>query len=230
MDTFNGFPQDLFDFLGELSKNNNREWFNANKDRYRESVVEPVTMFIIGMGKHLPEISKGFIADPRPSGGSMFRIYRDIRFSKDKRPYKENIGCQFRHVAGKDAHAPGFYVHIEPGNILVGGGIWTPPAAVLDKIRSAIAGNPKAWEKVITCKKMKQGFFDIKGESLKRAPAGYDPNHPFIKDLKRKSFFWMHSVKPSLATKPEFVEITHDAFKGVSPLMRFITDSLGLTF
>jgi len=230
METFTGFPKDLFDFLEELSENNTRQWFNANRGRYQESIVEPMTMFIIEMGKRLQGISTFFIADPRPSGGSMFRIYRDIRFSRDKRPYKENVGCQFRHVAAKDVHAPGFYVHMEPGEVFAGGGIWKPPSSVLDKIRTAIVENPKQWEQVITVTKEKKGFLDIEGERLKRAPVGYDPNHPFIGDIKRKSFFWMHSVKPSPAVKSEFIEIVHDAFQGASPLMKFITDSLELGF
>jgi uncharacterized protein (TIGR02453 family) len=230
MNPFTGFPKDMFDFLDDLSKNNNRQWFNANKDRYQESVVEPVIGFIMEMGKRLQNISTSFVADPRPSGGSMFRIYRDTRFSNDKRPYKENVGCQFRHVAGKSAHAPGFYVHLQPSEVFVGGGIWAPPTPVLNKIRTAIVDHPGKWKKVITGKKVKEGFYDIEAESLKRAPAGYDPDHPYIEDIRRKSFFLMHSVKPSLVTKPDFIEITEDSFKGASPLMKFITDALGLAF
>ncbi|MEE4310347.1 MAG: DUF2461 domain-containing protein, partial [candidate division KSB1 bacterium] len=108
MNEFNAFPNDLFVFLNDLAANNNREWFNANKERYKQSVLEPMRTFIIAMGERLPSISMNFTADPRSNGGSMFRIYRDVRFSKDKRPYKENVGCQFRHIAGKSAHAPGF--------------------------------------------------------------------------------------------------------------------------
>jgi len=230
METFTGFPKDLFDFLEELSENNTRQWFQANRERYRESIVEPMTMFIIEMGKRLQGISTFFIADPRPSGGSMFRIYRDTRFSKDKRPYKENVGCQFRHTAGADVHAPGFYVHMEPGEVFAGGGIWKPPSPVLDRIRTAIAENPKKWEQMITVTKEKKGFLDIEGERLKRPPVGYDPNHPLIEDIKRKSFFSMQNIEPTLALKPEFIEITCDIFKGASPLMKFITDSVGLGF
>ncbi|WP_434111361.1 TIGR02453 family protein [Methylocaldum sp. GT1TLB] len=112
---FVGFPEDLFRFLEELSMNNNREWFTANKRRYQTSVVAPVSDFIQAMGERLNRISPHFTADPRPNGGSMFRIYRDTRFSHDKRPYKENVGCHFRHVTGKSAHALGFYLHLQPG-------------------------------------------------------------------------------------------------------------------
>jgi uncharacterized protein (TIGR02453 family) len=227
MNSFPGFPKDLFRFLNDLSKNNNRDWFNENKDRYQKSVVFPVKDFIVAMGGELPKISRNFVADPRTNGGSMFRIYRDIRFSKDKRPYKDNVGCQFRHVAGKTAHAPGFYVHLQPGIVFVGGGIWKPPNPVLDKIRSAIVEQPDKWSKVIKGSKF---FSTIEGDQLKRPPRGYDADHPFIEDLKRKSFFLKHDVKPSLITKPEFMDETLLAFRQASPLMKFITNAMDLSF
>ena len=230
MNSFPGFPQDLFGFLDELSGNNNREWFAANKDRYETSVVSPVCDFILAMGQRLHKISKSFVADPRPNGGSMFRIYRDTRFSKDKRPYKENVGCQFRHVAGKSAHAPGFYVHLQPGDIFVGGGIWAPPNPVLEKIRTAIVDRPGNWEKVLDSVQEGKGLFSMEGEQLKRPPAGYDADHGFIEDIKRKSFFVMRDVEPSLVIKPEFIDVTEEAFIKAAPLVEFITHALGLSF
>ena len=195
MNSFPGFPNDLFRFLNDLSKNNNRDWFNENKDRYQKSIVLPVKDFIVVMGERLHKISRSFMADPRTNGGSMFRIYRDIRFSKDKRPYKENVGCQFRHIAGKTVHAPGFYVHIQPGNVFVGGGIWKPPNPVLDKIRTAIVEQSDKWSEIT---KRTKYFPTIEGDQLKRPPRGYDADHPHIEDLKRKSFFLKHNVEPFL--------------------------------
>ena len=104
----------LFDFLRALRANNERPWFEANKARYREEVRDPMLDFIAAFAGPLAEISPHFRADPRPNGGSLFRIYRDTRFSKDKTPYKTNVGAHFRHAAGRDAHAPGFYLHLEP--------------------------------------------------------------------------------------------------------------------
>lgn len=227
---FSGFPKDLFRFLEDLSENNNREWFNNNKDRYKESVVAPVGSFISAMGERLNKISDSFIADPRPNVGSMFRIYRDTRFSKDKSPYKENVGCQFRHVAGKTAHAPGFYVHLQPGNIFIGAGVWTPPNPVLDKIRTAIVEQPKRWSKVANNKNLIKTFGQIVGEQLKRPPRGYDVNHSFVEDLKRKSFFLKHSVKPLHILKPEFINETEKIFMDAVPLMAFVTSAIGLPF
>lgn len=226
---FSGFPEDLLMFLQDLSKNNNRQWFKANKERYRESVVAPVIDFINVIGERLYKISDSFIADPRLNGGSMFRIYRDTRFSKDKRPYKENIGCQFRHIAGKNAHAPGFYVHIQPENVFVGGGIWAPPNPVLNKIRTAIVEQTKNWSKIIKSVKM-MGDFSLEGERLKLAPRGYDVNHPFIDDIKRKSFFLKRNVDPTIIVKHEFLDKTEQAFNDAAPLLKFITNAMGLTF
>src|SRR5918992_310398 len=139
------FGEDTFAFLRELKRNNDRDWFNANKDRYEGSVKEPFLQFINDVGPALRKVSRNLVADPRPVGGSMFRIYRDVRFSKDKSPYKTHAGIHFRHAFGKDAHAPGFYLHLEPGGSFAGVGIWRGGPATLGKIRDAIVDDPDAW-------------------------------------------------------------------------------------
>ena len=116
----------LFDFLRDLRDNNDREWFAANKGRYVTDVRDPMLGFIADFAAPLAEISPHFVADPRANGGSLFRIYRDTRFSRDKTPYKTNVGAHFRHAAGKDAHAPGFYLHLEPGMCFAACGVWRP--------------------------------------------------------------------------------------------------------
>lgn len=227
---FTGFPEDLFRFLEELTVNNNREWFNANKRRYQQSVVAPVGEFICAMGEHLYRISTNFVADPRGNGGSMFRIYRDTRFSRDKRPYKENVGCHFRHVAGKSAHAPGFYLHLQSKNVFVGAGIWRPPNPVLNNIRTAIVERPDSWEKVVRDRKLVKRFGRIEGERLKRPPRGYDADHPLVEDLKRKSFFLKQPLDDSLALTPKFINEVVQAYIAAAPLIRFITTALELPF
>jgi uncharacterized protein (TIGR02453 family) len=156
MTKFQGFPKDFFNFFEELKNNNNRDWFNANKGRYRETVVEPMCEFISAIGPRLHAISPYYTADPRPHGGSMFRIYRDTRFSKDKTPYKTHAACHFRHQAGRDAHVPGFYVHIATDGISLGAGIWRPPSKQLGQIREFIADNPSAWEKLVRSSPVKR--------------------------------------------------------------------------
>ena len=227
---FSGFPEDLFRFLEELSMNNNREWFTANKRRYQTSVVTPVSDFIQAMGARLNRISPHFTADPRPNGGSMFRIYRDTRFSRDKRPYKENVGCHFRHAADKSAHALGFYLHLQPGEVFAGAGIWLPPGPALDKIRSAIAEQPNRWSKVVGDKRLVRRFGEIEGDSLKRPPAGFAADHPFMADLKRKSFFVRQSLGDAAALTPKCIDEVAESYADAKPLMRFVAAALDLPF
>lgn len=227
---FNGFPEDLFRFLEDLAVNNNREWFNANKPRYEQSVVEPVIEFISVMGERLEGISENFVADTRRNGGSMFRIYRDTRFSRDKSPYKENVGCHFRHIAGKNAHAPGFYLHLQPGNVFTGAGIWLPPGPVLDNIRTAIVENPDGWKKLVNSKKLLKRFGEIQGERLKRSPRGYDPDHPLVDDLKLKSFFIKQAMSDLSARSPKFIDEVTQTYTDSMPLMKFLTNAVGLSF
>jgi len=226
---FKAFEPSLFQFLRDLSKNNNREWFQANKPRYQSDVVKPVIDFVEAMMPRMEKISNAINVDPRAHGGSMFRIYRDARFSKDKRPYKENVGCHFRHRAGKDAHAPGYYIHLEPGNVFFGGGVWLPPAPVLAKIREAIDANPKRWLSLRNSKKLSV-YGGIQGEALKNPPRGYAKEHPAIEDLKRKSLFVMHQVDESAVYDESFFNSVVKVYRDMAPLMEFLTTALGLPF
>lgn len=230
MSAFPGLPEDLFKFLRQLAKNNNREWFKANKERYHKVVADPVCDFIEAIAPKLEVISSHYIADSRTHGGSMFRIYRDIRYSKDKKPYKEHVGCQFRHEAGKDAHAPGFYLHIAPNEILFGGGVWMPPNPVLAKIRDAIVEQPDQWQKVTQGKAFLKRFGALKGDGLIRPPRGYEPDHQHIEDLKRKTLFVMREATPELAMSPKFITEVNATFKAASPFMEFLTKSIELPY
>ena len=229
MPEFNGFPGDFFAFFEELSRNNNRAWFNDNKPRYYESVVNPVSAFIVCMAPRLQRISRHYIADPRPHGGSMFRIYRDTRFSRDKSPYKTHAGVQFRHEAGKDAHAPGFYVHLAADGLFAGGGVWRPAAKQLGLIRDFIADNPRAWGRIAHAKKTRE-IGGVRGDALKRPPRGYDAGHPHIGDLKRKSFYLMTELPAAHALEAGFVDEAEEAFRRAAPLARFVSGALGLPF
>lgn len=230
MTGFTGFPKEFFGFFRELKDNNERGWFNHNKDRYRAEVVEPMSNFIAAIAPGLEKVSTRYVADPRPNGGSMFRIYRDIRFSKDKRPFKEHGACQFRHESGRDAHAPGFYVHLAPDEVVYGGGIWKPPGPHLDKVRQAIADDPAAWRKVTGNKKLVAMFGAVEGDGLIRPPRGFDPDHPMIEDIKRKSFFAMRRVGPREALAPDFIDDVEAAFRAATPLMRFVCRALDAPF
>src|ERR1051326_4058766 len=165
---FEGLPKDFFAFFRELKSHNERGWFEANKARFRDSVQAPMSAFIAAMAPHLHRVSRQFTADPRPNGGSMFRIYRDIRFARDKRPYKEHAACHFRHALGKDVHAPGFYMHFAPGEVFFGGGLWHPEADALARVRTAIAEKPAVWRKAAGSKDFVACFGAVQGEALSR--------------------------------------------------------------
>jgi uncharacterized protein (TIGR02453 family) len=230
MTTFKGLPKDFFVFFKELAKNNERAWFEANKQRYKDVVVAPLSDFMAAMAPRVAKISKHIVVDPRPNGGSMFRIYRDVRFAKDKSPYKTNAGCHFRHALGKDAHVPGYYVHFAPDEVFFGGGIWMPEPDALAKVRRAIAGDAKAWKKVVEDKTFAKAFKGIEGETLSRPPKGFDPEHAYIGDIKRKSFFAMHESSAKVAQSPALLDEVESAFKAAKPLMKFLCDALDAPF
>ena len=225
---FPGFPKESSLFFKKLAKNNNREWFNAHKEDYEQHVVGPMMEFIVAMGWRLTKLSPHFIADTRRQGGSMFRIYRDVRFAKDKKPYKEHMACQFRHEAGKDAHAPGFYLHIAPHEVFVGAGMWRPANPVLAQVRDRIIERPQEWKKVIQYKPFKALCGELGGESLKRPPRGYEAEHPFIDDLKRKSFIATRHFEPEQIYQSDFIKEVEVTFKALKPLMKFLCDALDL--
>ncbi len=230
MSDFKGLPPDFFKFFKELSANNNREWFTANKPRYQDVVVGSLSDFIIDMAPRLAKISEHYNADPRSNGGSMFRIYRDVRFSKDKRPYKEHGAVQFRHLRGKDAHAPGFYVHFEPGNVVFGGGIWKPPAPELLKIRTAIAKDPAGWSRVRNNKALNDLTDGVMGDGITRPPKGFSGDEKHIEDIKRQTFFAMRHEKDAITRSPDFPAEVARTFKAVTPLMKFICKALDVPF
>jgi uncharacterized protein (TIGR02453 family) len=223
------FSNQTFAFLRDLAKNNDREWFQANKGRYEEVVKEPALRFILEFGPHLAKISPHFRADPRGSGGSLFRIYRDTRFSRDKSPYKTHTGIQFRHEAGKDAHTPGYYLHIEPGGCFFGVGIWHPDGPTLRKIRDGIVDDGKGWMRVARGKAFKDRL-QLSGDSLTRAPRGFDPEHPLVEDLKRKDFIAVAPLTQKSLTDPSFMKEFVQLCRAGTPLMSFLCKALEVQF
>jgi uncharacterized protein (TIGR02453 family) len=220
------FGPELFAFLTELRKHNDREWFAAHKERYEAHVLEPALAFIEDFGYRLQEISPHFRADPRRVGGSLFRIYRDTRFAKDKSPYKTNTGMYFRHERGKDAHAPGYYLHLAPGEVFAGGGIWHPDGPTLTVIREAIVGDPDGWRRAT---QLSDGLA-LSGDALKRVPTGFDKEHPHAEDLKRKDFFAVVSLSEEDATAPGFLDQYTRVCESAAPLMRFLCDALAVAY
>ena len=227
MTEFPGFPRDFFNFFEELQRNNNSEWFNDNKARYYESVVNPISEFIVCIAPRLKTISAHYVADPKPHGGSMFRIYRDTRFSKDKTPYKTHAGVQFRHEAGKDAHAPGYYLHLEPGNCFFGAGIWHPDPKTAATIREYIVANPASWAKIQKAKAFRDRFA-LTGDSLKRPPRGFDPEHEHITDLMRKDFMIICSIPQKEVCSTKLIPAYMKLCKASAPFVEYLADALEL--
>ena len=220
----------LFRFFRELSKNNDRDWFEANKQRYEDDVRGPLLAFIDDFTEPLYRISPHFRADARKVGGSLFRIFRDVRFSKDKTPYKTHAGVHFRHENAKDAHAPGFYLHLEPGQVFVGAGIWHPETAVARQIRAAILEHPDKWKKAVKSAAFTKHGFTLDGESLKRPPAGGDADHPLIEDLKRKDFIAVADLTEKEACEPRFPKVFANRCKSTSAFVEFLSRAVGQPF
>jgi uncharacterized protein (TIGR02453 family) len=211
----------FFRFLRELGAHNERAWFEANKPRYVEEVRDPLLAFIAEVGPKLKAISPHFVADPRPVGGSMFRIYRDTRFSKDKTPYKTHASAQFRHELAKDVHSPGFYLHLQPGQVFVGAGLWRPDGESVKKIRTAMAEDPGAWKRAVRSRRFSDAAH-LAGDSLTRPPRGFDPDHPLIEDLKRKDFVAVVELDEKEACSPGFLTTFIGACRTGAPLVRFV--------
>lgn len=223
------FSPDLFRFLSELAEHNEREWFKANQSRYDESVKEPALDFIEEFRPRLEAISPHFRANARAVGGSLFRIHRDTRFSKDKTPYKLNTGVHFRHERAKDAHAPGFYLHLQPRASFMAVGLWRPEPKVAQQIRQHLSEERKAWQKITSAKPF-VGQFELSGESLVRPPKGFDKDDPLLVDLKRKDFIATMSLTQGEITKASFMDTFEQHCRTGSDFVSLLCDAVGVQY
>ena len=229
MANFTGFGPATLGFLAELEDNNNRDWFQANKARYDDCVLEPALDFIVAVGERLPTISKHLVAIPKRTGGSLMRVYRDTRFSRDKTPYKTNIGIQFRHEQAKDVHAPGLYFHLDNDECFLGVGMWHPERDALAAIRAAIRDNGASWKRVRDAKAFRD-VFELGGASLKRPPRGFPADHRYVDDLRRKDFIGIQRMAPERAGSPGIAEEVSAMFAVSKGFMRFLCRALELPF
>jgi uncharacterized protein (TIGR02453 family) len=222
------FTRRLFDFLRELEANNSREWFADNKQRYEHDVRDAAFEFIAAFSHPLHEISRQFLAVPRATGGSLFRIHRDVRFSGDKSPYKTHVGIHFRHRNSADAHAPGFYLHLEPGDCFAGVGIWRPDGETTRRIRQAIAAPRSSWARAVGGDFARR--FELAGEQLVRAPRGFDPAHKWVDDLRRKSFLGLMPLRQGDVVGGGFLDQYVEICRAGAPLNRFLCRALEVPF
>jgi uncharacterized protein (TIGR02453 family) len=212
------FTPKLFEFLIELRYNNNRRWFEANKSRYQETVKEPFVRFIEALAPRLEAINPAYSASPK----SLFRIHRDTRFSPDKTPYKTHAAAQFRHIqASRDVHAPGFYMHLEPGACFLGGGIWMPDPETLRPIRAAIARQDYRWLE------LRKTLPISEEDKLKRPPKDHDSHHPLVEDLKLKSFIATFSLSEEEVCSVKLLDKVSKAFEKTNRLNVFLCQVLG---
>ena len=217
------FTPDLFRFLTRLKRNNNRDWFQAHKDEYETVAHQPAVRFITDFAAPLYEITPYLVSDPRSTRGSLFRIYRDTRFSPDKRPYKTHIAMKFSH-RGKDVHSPGFYLHLEPGVCFAASGLWHPEPPTLLKVRNAICERVDEWRSV---RKLLNWDDATK---LSRPPRGFPCDHEFVEDLKLRDLGTAIEFTDKQICSPRFMTTFATACKKMSPLAQFLSAALGLQF
>ena len=221
------FTPRFFEFFEELSRNNNRDWFEQNRARYEREVREPMLAFIADFAPRLRKISARYVADPRSTGGSMMRIYRNLRFSRDKTPYRTNAAAAFGHRDGAHFNSPSFYLSLSPAEAFAGVGVWHPQADTLAKIRDAIVAHPSKWKSAVNDRKFRARF-EIMGDMLSRPPKGYDANHPLIEDLKRKDFIGGAEFTRMEVCSAEFMDLFSKACASSAPFMKFLTEAMGL--
>jgi uncharacterized protein (TIGR02453 family) len=225
------FSPPFFDFFREISIHNERDWFQANRKRYERDVKEPLLAFIVAIGPKLAAISAEIVADPRPVGGSMLRIHRDTRFSTDKTRYKTWGAAHFRPKAGKDIHAPGYYLHLAPGEVFMGAGIWAPDSPSLERIRRAIVERPADWRRAAHAPGPGEGCsFYGDAEMLKRAPRGFPAEHEFADDLRRKHFVVTAKFSEKDACKAGFLDRYAASCAAAAPFMAFLARSVDVAW
>ena len=222
---FDGFPRDGIDFMKRLKRNNNRPWFEKHKEEYEASVKLPMQSLIAALQPHFERFAPEFDVHPKKA---LFRIYRDVRFSKDKTPYKTHVAAHFvLRGKPKGVEGSGYYLHIEPGEVFLGGGIYMPDGDQLKKIRRAIGGQPDRFRSILEEKNFKRVFRKLEGETLHRVPQGYEPDHPMADWLKFKQFFVGVEWPEARSLKERFVTDVAEVFEAATPLVRFLNEAMG---
>jgi uncharacterized protein (TIGR02453 family) len=227
------FSRASLDFLRGLSRNNHKTWFEAHREDYESQVRQPMADLVEEMDLRLGSFAPEITGDPKRS---VFRIYRDVRFSRDKSPYKTHAACWFFHAGGsskvgREAHGggAGFYFHLEPARSMVGGGCWMPPRPALAKFRSAIAGDPRGFERVAASPAIKKRFGKLSEEEmLKSMPRGYRDDHPAAHWLRFQSFTVGRSLTDAQVTSSRLTTTIADDFERMLPLIRWLNGTLGL--
>lgn len=216
---FTGMPPDAIRFLTQLKKNNTREWFERNKDRYEQSLRQPFLSLLHDLGERLHKHEPAIVVDPKRA---IYRIYRDVRFSKDKSPFKLWIAGSFTFASGNKNSSPGFYLHIASDEAIVAGGLYMPEPDQLKRIRADVAEHPERLRSILEARAFKKMFGALQGEVMKRPPRGFDADHPAIDLLLHKQFFVWKSMPAEDSLKPAYVKVVSDACILMLPLIRYL--------
>ena len=232
-DAFAGFSPKAMTFLRGLAKNNRKEWFEEHRGDYETWLKQPLATLIEEVDVRLAEVAPEIIGSPKKSS---FRIHRDVRFSKDKSPYKTHVACWFFHrdaghgVGGDAAHGgAGFYFHMAPTGSFCGGGIWMPPRPALMKLRQALAENQEGFEEIVLAKAFTRRFGALDDEAmLTRTPRGFDPTHAAATWLRYQSFTAGQELSATDVRSAKLPDILAKSYAALTPFIRWLNDALGL--
>ncbi len=227
MNIFQGFDKKTFTFFRQLSVHNDRDWFEQHRADYDNFVLKPSQHFVMAMGEKLRELSPDVHAIPKVDK-TIFRIHRDIRFSKDKTPYKTHLALFFWDGPRKKLECSGYYLHIDPQKVFIGLGIYIFPRDVLHEYRKIVA-KPKEAEKLLEVfEQVKQNSYKSGGDASKLVPSGYDKEYKYAELLKYKGIYsWNECPPPEELFSSDFVEWCFNIFKGMAPLHYWIREKLG---
>jgi len=233
MDHFTQFSPKAFTFLRGLTKHNRKDWFEAHRAQYEQELKRPLAALIEEMDVQLATIAPEIVGSPRKSA---FRIHRDVRFSKDKSPYKTHVACWFFHMdvgtrmQSEAVHGgAGFYLHITPGECFCGGGIWMPPRPALQKIRDALVDDVDGWEEIVKARGFRRRFGDLDQDGmLTRVPRGYAADHPAAGWLRYQSFTAGTPLADDDVTSTRLPRILAGHYAAMTPFVRWLNDALGL--
>ena len=216
--TFTGFRPDAIQFLADLAANNERAWFQPRKGDYERLLKEPLEALCVALAERFISTGLPLSADP---SRSPFRIYRDVRFSKDKSPYKTNIGAAFRWT-GEGEGDPGGYFHLEPGEAFVGGGMWHPEKPSLDAFRRLLDADPGRVHAIIDDPVFVSTFGRLNGDRLSRVPQGYRADHPEAELLKLKDMTFGHRLSDADVYSADLPDRLIDSLARAVPVMRML--------
>jgi len=220
---FSAFPEEGLRFLRSLKRNNNREWFQERKGIYEEVVKRPMEQLVEALSVDLQGFAPELVASPK---ASIYRIYRDTRFSKDKSPYKTHIAAVFPRKGLQKHQGAGLYFHIATTELLIGGGVYMPTAEDLNAIRSHIAENPAEFASIVEDKTFIKMFGRLSGDRTSRVPRGFAADHPAAEYLRHKQYLAGRTYEPEEATSKRFYKTVVESFRGMMPLIRFLNEPI----